>query len=96
MLPTEWAFRVPDIAEPVGLIEDYVRGMAGEQFGGDRKTIDAVIRNLAIIGEAANHIPEQVQDQYPTVPWNEMRRMPNVVMHAYFRVDVPTISLRTS
>ena len=50
-------------------------------------TIDAVVRNLEIIGEAANNIPEETTDKYPEIPWREMISMRNKVLHEYFGVD---------
>jgi uncharacterized protein with HEPN domain len=43
--------------------------MTYEQFSADNKTIDAVIRNLEIIGEAAGHIPLEIQEKYPELAW---------------------------
>ena len=87
----EWSFRVRDMIESIGLIEDYVRGMTYEQFAKDRKTIDAVIRNLAIIGEAANNVPLEVRARLPDIPWDEMRRSRNIVVHVYFGVELPDV-----
>ena len=56
-------------------------------FVSDRRTVDAVIRNLIIIGEAALHIPEDVCQKYPEIPWFEMRGMRNFVVHEYFGVS---------
>ena len=43
--------------------------MTFEQFVSDRKTVDAVIRNLIVIGEAASHVPENVVAMHPGLPW---------------------------
>ncbi|GEM_PF-1512634 len=67
MPPRAWSFRLRDILDSIGAIEEYVSGMTYEQFAQDRRTVDAVIRNLGIIGEAANHVPAEVQDQYPAM-----------------------------
>jgi len=91
MPPREWSFRVRDIFDSIRVIEEHVRGMTYDQFVNDRKTVDAVIRNLTIIGEAAANVPSAVQDRYPDVPWDEMRRMRNVVVHVYFGVDLPMV-----
>ena len=56
-------------------------------FRDDERTIDAVIRNLEIIGEASNKIPENIREKYPNVPWDEMYRMRNKAIHEYFGVD---------
>jgi uncharacterized protein with HEPN domain len=50
--PREWRLRVDDILEAIARIERYVEGLTIEQFKADQKTVDAVIRNLEIIGES--------------------------------------------
>jgi len=61
--------------------------MTYDDFLSHRKTVDAVIRNLIIIGEAAGHIPEEICQAHPTIPWNDMRAMRNFVVHEYFGVS---------
>ena len=61
--------------------------MTFEQFISDRKTIDAVIRNFFVIGEAASHLSEDFIGMYPELSWREMRDMRNFVVHEYFGVD---------
>ena len=82
-----WELRISDIIEAIENALDYSSGMAFEQFVADRKTIDAVIRNFIIIGEAASHLPEDIIEMYPDLPWREMRDMRNIVVHEYFGVD---------
>jgi len=91
MPPRSWAFRLRDILDSVAAIETYVSGMNYEQFTQDRRTVDAVIRNLGIIGEAANNVPAEVQTRYPATEWDAMRRMRNFVIHVYFGVDLPLV-----
>lgn len=69
----EWLFRINDILDAVSAINQYVAGMTYKDFLADRKTIDAVIRNLIIIGEAASHIPEEIARTHPEVPWIDMK-----------------------
>ena len=57
----------------------------------DRKTIDAVIRNIEIIGEAAANIPEDIQNQYTKIPWHQMKGMRNILIHQYFGVDIDVL-----
>jgi uncharacterized protein with HEPN domain len=54
--PREWRLRVEDILEAIAKIERYVQGLTFEQFQSDEKTIDAVVRNLEVIGEAVRHL----------------------------------------
>ena len=87
----EWHFRLRDIVDSIMAIEDHVRGMTHDDFAHDRKTVDAVIRNLTVISEAAANVPPPVQHRYADVAWDEMRRMRNVVVHVYFGVDLPVV-----
>lgn len=83
----DWLFRIGDILSSITAIETYVKGMSYEDFIADRRTVDAVIRNLIIIGEASSRVPEEVVLNHPEIPWNEMRAMRNFVVHEYFGVS---------
>lgn len=77
-----------DIITSITSIEDYVKGLSFEEFSHDKKTVDAVVRNLEIIGEAARNVPKDVRDKYPDIPWERMVSMRNKVLHEYFGVDI--------
>lgn len=77
-----------DIFNAINQIEEYQRGMTLDTFINDKKTIDAIVRNLEIIGEAANNIPQEFKTSNPTIPWREMISMRNKVLHEYFGVDL--------
>ena len=87
MPPRNWQMRIADIIEAIEKVLSYVEGMTFDQFVDDPKTIDAVIRNITIIGETASNVPDGVIDRNPSLPWREMRDIRNVVVHAYFGVD---------
>ena len=91
MPPRDWRIRVEDIVEAAITIAGFVQGLTHEEFAEDRKTVDAVVRNLEVIGEAARHVPEEVRTQFPEVPWADMQDMRNVLIHEYFGVDLPII-----
>lgn len=76
-----------DITESISKILAYTKSFDFETFKSDEKTVDAVIRNLEIIGEASNKVPEIIRKKYPSVPWDEMYRMRNKAIHEYFGVD---------
>jgi len=61
--------------------------MEFKSFTEDRRTVDAVVRNLIIIGEAAVHVPEDICLKHTEVPWYDMRGMRNFVVHEYFRAS---------
>lgn len=91
MPPRNWLLRITDILDAIAAIQAYTVGMEFTTFLNERKTIDAVIRNITIIGEAANHIPEMVVNAHPEIPWADMRDMRNVVVHNYFGVNVKIV-----
>lgn len=67
------------------------RDLDYESWKKDQKTIDAVIRNMGIIGEAASHVPENIQERYSDVPWHQMKGMRNILAHEYFGVDLDVL-----
>lgn len=61
--------------------------MTYDDFLKDPKTIDAVIRNFEIIGEAANRLPEIFKDQYVDIDWYRIRGFRNRIVHDYMGID---------
>ncbi len=80
-----------DILESIADIRDFTAGMAKEKFYADKKTIKAVVRSLEVIGEAASKIPQNVRDNYPETPWQEIIGMRNRLIHEYFGVDLDIV-----
>jgi len=85
--PREWRLRIEDMLDAIDAIEEFVSGMDFEGFRTDRKTVDAVVRNLEVIGEAARHVPEDVREKYGSVPWKDIIGIRSVLIHEYFGVD---------
>jgi uncharacterized protein with HEPN domain len=85
--PRDWRERIRDILDVIAEIREFTRGMDFETFKEDDKSIRAVEMNFIIIGEAANQIPEEVEEKYTTIPWVLMRAMRNRIVHVYFKVD---------
>ena len=79
--------RISDIIDAIQRILEYVERMTFDQFAEDRKTIDAVVKNFIVIGEAASNLPDDFIEQHPELPWREMRDMRNIMVHEYFGVD---------
>lgn len=92
MSPRNWRVRIHDILNAIKAIESYAKGMVVfEDFASDQKTVDAVIRNLVIIGEAATNVPEEIILDHPSIPWQEMKGIRNIVVHEYFGVSTRII-----
>ena len=83
----DWRLLLNDILECINKIEHYVRGMTYDTFIQDSKTVDAVVRNLEVIGEAARHVPDGIQARYPNVPWAQIVGLRNRLIHGYFAID---------
>lgn len=83
----DWRVRVEDMIEAIERIRRYADGMDVKAFVADDRTIDAVIRNLEILGEAAKRVPSQVTEAHPEIPWSRMSEMRNILVHEYHSVD---------
>lgn len=80
-----------DILESIHQIRTYLTDQDYEAFRNDRKTQDAVIRNLEIIGEAAGKLPEQMQKEEPAIDWRKIKGLYNILIHEYFGVNLPIV-----
>ena len=80
-----------DIYLAMDRIQEYIKGLDFIQFIRDYKTVDAVIRNLEVIGEASKNLSKEIKDNYPNVPWEEMYRLRNRISHEYFGIDYEII-----
>ena len=87
-------FYLDYLRDMLGATEDaltFVEGLTFPEFLSDHRTNFAVVRALEIIGEAANHVPAQIRNHWPDVPWMDMIDMRNILVHAYFGVDLETV-----
>lgn len=80
-----------DLLNAMTLIAEYIEGYSFTEFKRDYKTVDAVIRNFEIIGEASKNLPVELKMKYAEVPWSEMYLLRNKVSHEYFGVDYEII-----
>ena len=88
---TEILDYLDDIREAVEKIERFTNGMEYDEFTEDPKTVDAVLRNFEVIGEAAKNIPEDVRREYSDVPWSEMAGMRDKLIHGYAAIDLQIV-----
>ena len=80
-----------DILLALTRIAEYTEGYDFARFKKDYKTVDAVIRNFEIIGEASKNLPIAIKEKYTNVPWSEMYLLRNKVSHEYFGIDYEII-----
>ena len=79
---------IEDIIESAYKITKYTEGKSYQEFEDDDKTIDAVIRNFEIIGEAANRLTEEIKDNYSSIDWHKIRGFRNRIVHDDAGVDL--------
>lgn len=79
--------RLEDILGAGMRIESYLRGFGYDSFVQDRRTVDAVTRNLEIIGEAVKHLLEEMILRFPEIPWRAIAGFRDILAHGYFRTD---------
>ncbi|MCK4911408.1 MAG: DUF86 domain-containing protein [Thermodesulfovibrionales bacterium] len=86
-MPRDYILYLEDIVEASNKIQRYLGDYSFEQFIEDEKTVDAVTRNLEIIGIAAKSIPQDVKDRYPEIQWRKVYLFRNVLAHEYFGIN---------
>jgi len=98
MTAKEHPFRVTDyvdhMLEAVHLARTYVEGWRQAEFLADRKTQQAVILNILVIGEAATKLATEYPDfvaVHPEIPWKAMRGMRNRMAHGYFEINLEIV-----
>lgn len=69
----------------------YSQGRTKQHFFADEMLVDAVLRNLEVLGEAAKQIPPAVRERYPKLPWRRIAGLRDVLAHAYFSLEEDTI-----
>lgn len=72
-------------------ILDFTNGLEFAAFSGDRRTVDATVRNFEVMGEAARNVPEDVRQRYGGVPWSDVSEMRNVLIHEDIGVDLAIV-----
>lgn len=82
-----WDFYIRDMLEACERVVAYTAGMDHAKFLSDRRTYDATLRNLELIGEAATHVPSSVRDSHAGIPWRDIIGARNRIVHGYLGID---------
>lgn len=85
--PKRWRWRVFDLLDALDRIRELTAPHSQQSFLRDQPTRDAVLRNLARLGETTKFIPQSVQDKATHIPWAYLRDIRNLVSHDYFGID---------
>ena len=80
-----------DVLEAASKIRQFTTGLTLATFSQDIKTLDAVVRNLEIIGEAVKHLPEDVRARSRDIDWKKIAGLRDILIHEYFGVNVEVI-----
>ena len=82
---------VEDILTSFEETQEFTQGLDFDAFAKDRRTVNAVVRSLEVMGEAAKRIPEEVREKYPQIPWKRMTGMRDKLIHEYSGVDLEIV-----
>jgi len=86
-MPRDYKIYLDDILTAINKIEKYLNDYSFERFMFDEEKIDAVIRNLEIIGEAVKNIPADIKQKNHTLEWKKVAGLRDILIHEYFGVD---------
>jgi len=90
-VPRDIGLYLEDMLEAAARLASYTDGLDFGEFAGDPRTIDAVVRNLEILGEAAKRVPDVIRERATEIEWRKVAGMRDVLAHAYFHVDVQIV-----
>jgi uncharacterized protein with HEPN domain len=88
MTPRQIADFLKDMIDAIDLTQESTSGLTFNTFEDDQKTIFAVSRAVEIIGEASKQIPRELREQYSHIPWKDIARMRDKMIHHYFGVNL--------
>ncbi len=86
-MPRGFRLYFEDILASINKIQNYMADSSFEDFIKEEMKLDAVVRNLEIIGEASRNIPAEIKEKYPDVEWRKISDFRNILAHEYFGID---------
>ena len=87
----DYKLYLDDIVESCEKIQTFAAGMSYEAFIQDERTIDAIVRNLEIIGEAVKNVPGEWLEMQPQIEWKNIARLRDIIVHRYFKVELDVV-----
>lgn len=90
-MPRDCKVYLEDMLEAIQKTRRYTNSLTFEDFSLDEKTIDAVVRNLEILGEAVKQIPDSLRLEYPQVDWSRIAGLRDILIHQYFGIDLTIV-----
>ena len=87
----DWSLFVADMQEAIEKIASYVDAMTFTDFQSDTSTVDAVVHNLLVIGEAARCLPASIKENHPDIDWIAINGLRNRIAHEYFGLSLSVI-----
>jgi len=90
-MPRDILHYLRDMADAIAKIERYTSGVDYGAFCENGMLVDAVVRNLEIIGEAAKNVPADVRDRHPGIEWKKVGAFRDILAHSYFGVDLEIV-----
>jgi uncharacterized protein with HEPN domain len=80
-----------DILVSIEYIQQFLEGVSEEKFYENVEKQDAVLRRLEIIGEAVKHLPDEIRENHPGIPWRQIAGMRDIIIHEYFGVTLEMV-----
>lgn len=88
MSPRSWRIRIQDMLQAIEELSMVITHKDQYEFESDRKAVLASVACIQIMGEACNHVPDEIKIKYTEIPWAQIRGMRNKIAHEYFELDV--------
>ena len=90
-MPKEYKVYLEDIVRSIQAIQSYTKGMTYSGFSKKRIVVDAVVRNLEIIGEAVKRLPLDLRKKYPEVEWKKIAGLRDILIHEYSGINLKIV-----
>jgi uncharacterized protein with HEPN domain len=90
-MPRDYRLYLDDMHQALTRILRYIGTHDYTTFASDDQLVDAVVRNLDILGEAAKHLPDSIRQNHAAIPWNQIAGLRDILTHQYFGVSLPIV-----